>query len=278
MVDNTSQEKCKQPLFRRFFQWATTTIPGIIASVIGILLVASTIFANFTGMIDGAESWCKVSCIFPWCECNPPPPELLPPPSSPDDPIELARQLFGNKATNLQVEIKPAPPLNVGQEIFLHFTNNSDSNGYFLAFSIDSKGVLFPFIPESLEKLPEIQRYLQIDKGQTLIIPQPNVPEDPFAGIEVNKTVGQALLVVILVLVDELTLDLVNVLLSEPKKETSDLTQDSNSRKKFTNDILTNLSKLIKSVPDEVGDTHRLQWPSLVIEYEIISSTTKEDS
>jgi hypothetical protein len=261
MVDNS--EKCKQPLFRRFFQWATTTILGIIASVIGILLIASTIFANFTGMLDGAESWCKVSCIFPWCECDPAPPpsEPFPPPFSHEEPIEQARQLFGNNATNLQVEIEPTPPLNIDQEIFLHFTNNSDSNGYFLAFSIDSEGVLFPFIPKTL-KLPEIQRYLQIDKGQTLIIPQPNVPEDPFAGVSVDKTVGQAFLVVILV--DELTLELVNVLLPEPEISTSK--------------VLTNLhEKLIKQVPDGVGGIRRLQWYSLVIEYEIVSSTTKED-
>lgn len=255
---NSYSENCKQPLFRplfrRFVQWATTTIPGIIASIIGILLVASTIFANFTGMVADAEGWCKVSCIFPWCN------ECEPPPIKPPDPIELARKLFGDSSTDLQVEIRPTPPLNVGQEIYLHFTNNSNSNGYFLAFSIDSEGKLFSFIPKSL-KLPEIQRYLQIDKGQTIIVPQPNVLEDPLAGIRVDETIGQALLFVILV--DELTLELVEVLLPESGATPSEVLIDLHE-------------KLIKPLPVD-GGTRRLQWSSLVIEYETVSSQTRED-
>jgi len=259
--ENSYSENCKQPLFRplfrRFFQWATTTIPGIIASLIGILLVASTIFANFTGMVADAESWCKVSCIFPWCD------ECEPPPIKPPVPIKLARKLFGDNSTDLQVKIQPTPPLNVGQEIYLHFTNNSNSNGYFLAFSIDSEGKLFSFISKISERLElrYIPRYLKIDKGQTIIIPQPNVLEDPLAGMRVDKTIGQAILVVILV--DELTLELIDVLL--PKSGVS------------PSEVLTNLhEKLIKPLPVDSG-TRRLQWSSLVIEYETVSSQTRED-
>jgi len=166
---------------------------------------------------------------------------------------------FDNQSLALQVEIQPTPPLIVGQEIYLHFTNNSNSNGYFLAFSIDSEGKLFSFVPKSL-KLPEIQRYLKIDKGQTIIIPQPNVPEDPFIGITA-KTVGSHLVVI---LIDELPSELVGILLLESEISTSK--------------VLTNLhEKLSKPVLNEVGGTRRLKWSSLVIDYETVSSKTKED-
>jgi hypothetical protein len=191
---------------------------------------------------------------------------IEPPPYSPSI-AKIARDFFDNNSTHLQVKIEPTPPLNVGQEIFLHFTNNSDSNGYFLAFTIDSEGKLFSFVSEINKRLepPDILKYLKIDKGQTRTIPQPNVllPEDePLVGLRVDETVGQALLVVILV--DELPFELLNVLLPEPEISTSE--------------FLSNLhEKLIKPVADRVGGTRRLQWYSLVIEHEIVSSTTKED-
>ena len=255
--DISGSENCKQPFFRRLIRWTTTTIPGFF-TLIGVLLVGvTTIAVNITETIEGAESWCKVSCIFPWCdECGSIPPD--------DEPIKLARKLFAdNSANNLQVTINPIPPLNVDREISLHITNNSDKDGYFLAFSIDSEGQLFSLISEISKRL-ELQyilAYLQINQGETVIIPQEGVPDDPLAGIRTGDNVGQALLVVILV--DKLLLEPIDILLLE-----SEEVQPVN--------VLENLyQKLESPVEDEIGGTYSLQWSSLVVDYEIVSSQQK---
>jgi len=167
---------------------------------------------------------------------------------------ELAHRLFdGKNSANLRVDIQPTPPLSVGQEMYLHFTNNSDRNGYLLAFNINSKGDLESFIPKTLN-LPEMLRYLQIRAGQELVIPQPGVYEDPLYGLHTKEPTGQELLVVILV--DELTSELVKVLLSAPKMKTSEVLQ-------------TLYDKFTK--PQSESEPHSLQWSSVVIDYQTIS-------
>ena len=111
------------------------------------------------------------------------------------NPKEIARKLFNKNSANLRVTIVPIPPLNVNQKISLHITNNSNKDGYFLAFSIDSEGQLFSFVSEIykalFKELQYIPAYLQINKGETIVIPQPNVPEDPLVGIRVGNNVGK---------------------------------------------------------------------------------------
>jgi len=198
------------------------------------------------------------------------------------NPKEFARKFFDKNSDNLRVTIKPKPPLNVEQEMFLHITNNGDEDAYFLAFSIDNEGQLFSFVSKINKKL-ELQQellahlkkrkleelianYLHITKGETIIIPDPKYLYDPLtnfvAGFIVGDNVGQVLLVVILV--DKLPPELKDILLLESEEVVQPIK------------VLKNLyNKLESPVENKIGGTDFLQWSSLVIDYEIVSSQTK---
>jgi hypothetical protein len=205
---------------------------------------------------------------FNWCPTSPTEDGI-------QNPKEIAREFFDKNSDNLRVKIEPIPPLNVNQEIFLQVTNNGDKDAYFLAFSIDNEGQLFSYVSkikkglklqqEFLAHPPTLADYLQIKKGETITIPDPKIRDDVLAGFMagfmVGNNVGQVLLVVILV--NELLPELRDILLLK-------------SEEVQAIKVLENLYKKLESpVENKIGGTDFLQWSSLVVDYEIVSSQTK---
>ena len=199
-----------------------------IISVTGVLVVLMSAFVTFCDFFGKfGLDWCPIP---------------------PNPVVEQARNLFSNnRSANLEVKIQPTSPI-VGEEMYLHFTNHSDKNGYWLAFNINSNGALEPYIPNTLEP-DEMRMYFQIPAGQELIIPQPGVPEDPFFGLSPRQPTGTGKELLVVILVDKLTPELVNELLFAPQKEASAVLQA----------LYDKLTKRKSS---------SLLWSSVVIDYE----------
>ena len=236
-------EKGKNNIVDNIVEISKVKIITLIITFVTLLLAAMTAFVTSCDFLE------KIG--FDWC------PEIVVPEPNPK---ETARELFDKKSTNLQVKIDPTPPLKIGQEASLHITNNSNEDAYFLAFSVDNEGQLFSFVHEIANeqnanklKLEWIPEYLKVYKGQTVIIPQPDVPKDPLAGIIISGNIGQELLVVILV--NKLSLDLIDILILESEVQPIK--------------ILENLHNKLES---SVEDIEYFKWSSVIIDYEIISS------